>query len=389
MLPLLCDIFPNEKIIAVGTKASIEVQKEVLKENGKLFDDIVDEVIVLESEHDFDKIFAILSKLIETHRDVIVDISHSFRHIPILMTVNMLIENIVNPQNIKYILFAKELEREQNYEIIDLSRYIELSTVSYALASFNDNYTIVKNVHIKDKNFQALLKMLAELGEHILASSFEALFKGKDDTRPLLQRVETTLEAIIEHPVSLPLHRYLKNIKSHISELGQLIGVNEDVKYYTFAKLMYQKGFMLNAITLLDEAISRYALEMIRRIDSRCAIAIEEFEKKIENSQNFQNYDTNYSRYELVTQAKNVIKYHKKNKKDFLGDKSLTDFILSKIDYKNTKKFRDLIFSCDKVRNDLAHGNTFQHYENIKIEIGDLVNRYSQICNDNYSMAKN
>jgi CRISPR-associated DxTHG motif protein len=383
MLPLLIELFPDAKIIAVGTEASIAVQKALFKKLNKQNFPSQENTIILESEQNFESIFSVLGALLEEHHDVIVDISHSFRHIPILMTISMLIENILNLNNIKQILFAKELKREERYEIIDISRYLDLSNVSYALASFTDNYTVVKNIHVKDKDFKALLKLLEQAGEHILANSFEALFVGTDSQKPLIKRINTTLEAVMQHHVSMPLKRYLKHIKAHITELEQLIDVQEDERYYTFAKLMYTKGFMLNAITLLDESLSRYALQAIRKKGAKYAKAIEDFEYKIESSQ---RYSTLYNRYELATQAKNIIKFHSKNKKAFLADEALSKELVNEIDYKKTQSLRDLIYECDKIRNDLAHGNTYNHYENIKTEIGDLVNRYSQVCNSKHTL---
>jgi CRISPR-associated DxTHG motif protein len=379
MLPLLVELFPDAVIIGVGTEASIAVQYELMKQRG-MADCFPsgNNLVKLESEHDFEAIFAVLSSLLKRYGDVIVDISHSFRHLPILMTVDMLIENIIDPSKIRHILFAKEIKKDIEYEIIDLGRYLDLAAITYALASFNDNYTVARSIKVKDANYKALLDMLADAGEHIMANSFEALFEGKDEVRPLVQRIRSALEAIRAHPVSLPLLRYLERIDDHIAELEELIGERPDRRYHAFSKLMYDKGYLLNAVTLLDEALARYCLEGIRKIDSGFADAISDFESRIDELKG--EHNKVYNRYALSSQAKNAIKHHKKNRKMFLEDEALNSRLLNHIGANRSAKLRKLIFSCDNLRNDLAHGNTLKYYENIRKDVGRLFKRYFEVC---------
>ena len=378
MLPWLSEHFNDANIIAVGTTASIAVQKAVMQKAGMAarFPQ-GEQLITLESEHNFEKIFATLGQVIEAHQDVIVDISHSFRHIPILMTVQMLIENISSPSKIKHILFAKEEEKERRYTIIDLRRYLDLAGISYALASFKDNYTISKTVQVIDPDYRVLLQMLSTFGEQILANSFEELFLGNEANPSLANKIMDALDAIETHPDVLALRRHIRQIRSHIQELTDLTTGSADSRYYGIGRMMMKKGYLLNAITLLDEAIAGYCLEGIRNIDAATKKKIALHEEKIRQQE---RYHATYNQYELVSQAKNMIKHFEKNNRTFLNDESLHQLIIKSIDKSKTQGLRHLIYSCDNLRNDLAHGNTYKRYTNVQQEIEKVYKEYAKHC---------
>ena len=388
MLFWLMQNFPDANIVAVGTKDSIERQRELFKQNG-----IVDsfpngsDLIQLENENDFDAVFAKLGEIVENApaSEVVVDITHSFRHLPVLMSVQMIIESVSSPKKIKHILFAKEIEKNEKYEIIDLKRYLDLSTVSYALASFNDNYTVGKSVRVADKNYESLLELLSQFGEHMLANSFEELFFAYEPKRPLAQRILDALDAVEKHKAAFPIQRHIKKIRSHIGELVDISKGLPDERLYGIGKLLLQKGYLLNAITLLDEAISLYCLEGIRKADKRFDEAISEFEMKIQQSKEEEKHDQTYNRYNLSKHANDAIKYVKKNKNGFLGNEELQKLLIEKIDFKKTQGLRNLIYASNILRNDLAHGNMHKRHEDIVREIEKLYKMYRKIASKNGS----
>lgn len=46
---------------------------------------------LIKNENDFDEIFSIIDKIVSGYDEVIVDVSHGFRHLPILMIVDVII----------------------------------------------------------------------------------------------------------------------------------------------------------------------------------------------------------------------------------------------------------------------------------------------------------
>lgn len=383
MLPLLRDNFPDAKLVVVGTRASLSVQEALFSAHGTDAMPPEERRILLEDENDFDAVFRTLNSLLENEKELIVDISHGFRHLPILMAVNLIVENISDPEKIRHILFAKEIEKDARYEIVDLRRYLDLSGLAYALASFNDNYTVASNIRLADNNHQALLELLQEVGHHLLANSFETLYTASGEKRPLIERVLSTVDAIAKHPVAATFDRYIARVRTHLGELRDIGALPMDKRLYTLAKMLWQKGYHLNAVTLLDEAIAAYCVEGFARIP-RTQKQWRTFNAAIEKESDVKIY--NY--YELSNISKNIVKLGDKYRKHHYveGDTAAVSAFVDAAKayvgehYRQTKKLRTLLFDCDHLRNNLAHGNIDKAIDDVRGTIGKLFKRYEQIC---------
>ena len=114
----------------------------------------------ISDEKDYDIVFKQINELLNDYDEVIIDVSHGFRHLPILMTINLIVQNIVNSKKITSILFAKEIVKFKEYEMIDLVGYLDLSNIAFTLARFSENYTVSRNIHFRDKTYQELVDSL-------------------------------------------------------------------------------------------------------------------------------------------------------------------------------------------------------------------------------------
>ena len=54
------------------------------------------------------------------YEKIIIDVSHGFRHLPILMIIDSVIANFDERDRIEKIIFTKQIEENERYEIIDL-----------------------------------------------------------------------------------------------------------------------------------------------------------------------------------------------------------------------------------------------------------------------------
>ena len=386
MLPLLLQTFPDTRVVAVGTPLSIEAQTALLGRCRPHLDHDYEKVS-LDDAHDYHAIFRKLGDLLESDEEIIVDISHSFRHIPALMMVDMIIANIKNPGRIRHILFAKELEAGKRYRIIDLREYLTLANVSYALASFTKNYTIATTVKTVDEIYQALLNDLSRFGEHMLANSFEALLAPDRGNPPVAQSILDVIKTVKTHDrlkdVIHPIEPYLDNIAEHMIEVLAQAEKPMDERLLFFARMMFDKGYLLNALTLLDEAAAAYCVEAFRKLPSM-AYAVERFDAAIQNRDN----PKLYNRYELTNIAKNVVKLGKFYKKNLYRNDDATimeRFIEAARDHVNghywqLKSLRDFLFSCDDTRNNLAHANSDRRLDDARNEIQSLFIRYEEVC---------
>jgi CRISPR-associated DxTHG motif protein len=373
MLGLLLEEFPDARFVAVGTNIAFEVQQEVMKHFGYNENFTKVERIVLEDEMDFTNIFSQLDRIMQSEKKVIVDISHSFRHLPILMTIQMIIENIQDHNKIKHIFFAKELEKDRRYEIIDLHDYLDLSAIAFALASFDENYTVGHYVKVSNHNYRDLLKLLRVIGTHILSNSFKVLFTHHDKQRPLVERVLELLTNLQKHPTSKPLERSLKKIEEHMQKLKDLSTMREDRMYFEMAFILYKKGYMLNAITLLDEATALYCLHSIKQLDEKFRMHIDSAKFK----------GKPYGAYRLSNEAKNLLKYYPNSKYPLLQDEKFTRMVIKRLRNKDFVKFKKFIQDCDSVRDDLAHGNKSKYRKDIDLEMEKLFSKYRSHCIEN------
>ncbi len=386
MFPLLLKNFSDARIIAVGTPESIDAQEALLAQrHPDIRHDF--EKITLDDAHDYHDIFRKLGDLMMADEEIIVDISHSYRHLPALMMVDMIIANIKNPGRVHHILFAKELERFRRYRIIDLREYLTLANISYALASFTKNYTIATTVRTVDEIYQTLLNELSRFGDHILANSFEALLMPEGDKPSLVRQIIDNIELIKHHERTRdlihPLVPSLDSISKHMKEVSRQAERPMDERLYFFARLMYDKGYLLNALTLVDEAAAAYCVEAFRKLPT-ISKSVKMFDAAIQNRDN----PKLYNRYELTNIAKNIIKIGKFYKKNLYREDDATimeQFIEATRDYINEhywklKNLRDFLFACDETRNNLAHANSDKRLDHVRLEIKNLLIRYEEVC---------
>ncbi|BDY11975.1 TM1812 family CRISPR-associated protein [Hydrogenimonas cancrithermarum] len=388
MLPLLLERFPKARVIAVGTETSHAAQAHLLvKKYPHLAERRYDKV-VLEDAHDYHAIFRKMGDVLEEDEALVVDISHSFRHLPSLMMVDMVIENVKNPGRIRHILFAKELEPGKRYVIVDLREYLTLANVSYALASFTKNYTVAISVRTVEEVYQALLNELSVFSEHMLANSFEALLRD-GEKYSVTRRILETLELVKRHERTKdlihPLVPYLEKISAHMKEILSHASDPADERLYFFANLMFDKGYLLNALTLLDEAAAAYCVEGFRKKPA-VKESLETFERAIENRDN----EKIYNRYELTSMAKNIVKLGRNFKKYYNGklasDAKIAETFIDRArsyvneHYWRMKSLRDFLYDCDTTRNNLAHANSDKRLDEVKKDIRDLLTRYEKVC---------
>ena len=379
MLPLLLEhLHSPDRIVLVGTGDSLRLQRQLLERHYPALARREVETVELDDTLDYRAIFGRLNDLLERDDELIVDISHSFRHLPILMVVELIIENVKDPSRIRHILFARELKKNLDYEIVDLREYLTLANISYALASFTRNYTVATAVRTRDEGYQQLLHLLERVSDHLLANSFESLlFYDTEGGAPLTLRIIETLRRVERHPTARPLARYLAEIRRHMEEIHAQSERDPDERYEFFARTMYDKGYMLNAVVLLDEALAAYCLEGLRR-RPEFAETFQGFEAKIVARSD----PRRYNRYELSSMAKNLVKFGKKFQGTFLLDDSAHHRALDIItrNYRGTQALRNLLFDCDAMRNNLAHGNSDRRLDDVRRELGELMARYDEVC---------
>ena len=384
MLPLLIDNFGAQEVIPIFTEEARDTQIKVLEKEFKTSHiEIFNDKNFISDDKDSYEILRIINDTTNEDNEYIIDLTHGFRHIPILATISLTSQSLSDTNKIKHIFFAKEIINQKEYEIIDLKEYLELANMSYMLETFDKNYTVSFVAAFENEDFENLRGELTKFSNDILSNSIKALENRFDLVLQYIENIKKN-EQIFTFRASLD------KIKEHIENLKQISTKRDYQKLYEMAKVLNKKGYLLNAITLLFEGIGYYCVSGLEKISPK----VEDYVREFKSSGFFDSYD-------LTNQSRNLVKISRKMKSYLFGtEKAQTHFGLSEKKAKehlcdiknlicdkleripNIEKFRDFIFDAEGLRNNLAHGNSSDEIENTKLNFKQLLDDYKKFCID-------
>ncbi|WP_306528727.1 CRISPR-associated DxTHG motif protein [Campylobacter sp.] len=364
MFSLLIDNFGAQDIVPIFTQLAKKIQIGVLKEEFQNeYNEIFNDRNFIDGEKDFYKILGIINDATSDDDKYIIDLTHGFRHIPILATISLISKSLSNTEKIKHIFFAKEIEPKKEYEIIDLKEYLELANMSYVLETFNHNYTVSLVSKFKNKNFCNLVSRLSTISNHILSNSLKALNKDVD-------KILSDIDFILKNEQIETFKGSLEDIQRHIRELQEIGKEKDSIKFYRMSRILNSKGYLLNAITLLFEAIGYYCAESFECFGDDIKAHINNFK----NSRKFNAYD-------LTHESRTIVKKMGLRNGAYLTSIAVHDNIQKKLEsIKTLGAFRDFIKDAEKLRNNLAHGNANERIEDSKQELSRLLDKYNSFC---------
>ena len=364
MFSLLIDNFGAQDIVPIFTQLAKKIQIGVLKEEFQNeYNEIFNDRNFIDGEKDFYKILRIINDATSDDDKYIIDLTHGFRHIPILATISLISKSLSNTEKIKHIFFAKEIEPKKEYEIIDLKEYLELANMSYVLETFNHNYTVSLVSKFKNKNFCNLVSRLSTISNHILSNSLKALNKDVD-------KILSDIDFILKNEQIETFKGSLEDIQRHIRELQEIGKEKDSIKFYRMSRILNSKGYLLNAITLLFEAIGYYCAERFECFGDDIKAHINNFK----NSRKFNAYD-------LTHESRTIVKKMRLRNGAYLTSIAVQDNIQKKLEsIKTLGAFRDFIKDAEKLRNNLAHGNANERIEDSKQELSRLLDKYNSFC---------
>ena len=369
-LPLLIDGFSDRDIIPVTTQKAKDVQEKTL--DFLKLDTACLENTVLIDESNYEEIFQKISELLQNddYESFIIDLTHGFRHLPILMIVNLIIASIKDVDKIEHIFFAKEIKAFEEYEIIDLLDFIGLAKLSFVLENFNSNYTVGNKLVFKNEKYQDLVDNLRIISGHILANSIKTLIEGDES---LVEATIKKLESLQEEDENIAtFSTSINNIIKHLEKIQILKDEKDYIKLFKFSQIMNKRDYLLNAITLLNESVGMFCAEKIRDINPEISEEIDKFIVKGE-----------FGMYNLSHQSKKMLE--NKFYKDYFLEIFEKRIIMDGLKKQENTQLKDIIPKINNLRNNLAHGNSSEKIENVKFKIGNFLKEYqkiSQIPND-------
>lgn len=357
--PLLIEKFSNDyKIVPLHTKEAKSVNEKVLQKSDITFANF-EEKYFIDDDKNFTKLFNIINSAIEEYDELIIDVSHGFRHLPILMVVDLIIQNFQDTSKIKQIFFAKEIVQYKEYEIIDLKEYLDLANISFVLTTFEKNYTVAS--HIKSEKYKKLLKELNDFSNDLMALNIGNLKKTANELIIELDKIE-----------EISIEKQALKLKETVQQLSNFENNDLYFYYYQLSKTLFEKNYILLSLTLLYESTVLFIVFSIEKKNN-------EIYKKLEN--HFKNKFSEKYIYQLGDLLKNLHRNFVDNNKinrNLLNEK---EYLLLQNSYKSLN-IQKLSKDINDKRNNLAHANSIKSFQDISQEVSKLIFQYeSQIIN--------
>ncbi len=380
MTHLLSRFQEDSRYIQIATKDSNEFQLNIarfLSLPSHLFDNIE----IIDNETNYQEIFNLINDIIskeaslENNPEIIIDLTHGFRHMSILAVLSIITQKITI-KNLSHILFAKEIEKDQKYEVIDLIELIDVANIKYALETFNSGYSLFPVPDVKNQKYKELLSQLHIFSKIMTGNLFgEFLKAGKNS---ILSKLLQSLNDVIELEESQLFKNVILEIKKHISNIEAIAKLSKPYEQLeAFAKIFYQRKYYLNSIILLNEALGHLYADVIS------TLGISEVNKLIAKTQTEANY-----LYKLSNSARGVMQYLSEENSQilFLNNREITNKIRNKFNNvlakENIQKIVDFTEELKKIRNNISHGtiastNSLEH--NIESKIDELFKTFDEI----------
>ena len=366
-LPLIIDSFEDRDIIPIATQKAKNVQEKTL-DFLKLDKSCLDNTVLID-ESNYEEIFQQISELLQNddYDSFIIDLTHGFRHLPILMIVNLIITSIKDVEKIEHIFFAKEITPMREYEIIDLLDYIGLAKLSFVLENFNTNYTVGNKLIFKNEQYQDLVDSLRIISSHILANSLKALIT-KDEENLIEKTIQKLEELQREDKNIATFSASINNIITHLKKIEVLKDEKDYIKLFKLSQMMKEREYLLNSITLLNESVGMFCAEKIRKISPEISDEMDAFMET-----------EKYSFYTLSHQSKNLIKLGNRFTGSYLSELLPKQKILEALKRENNYALIEISIEIENLRNNLAHGNSSEQIENVKGKISSYLTTYQTI----------
>lgn len=373
-LPLLATKFGSENIFPIYTNSAREFNEKVIRLYPNLSVKFNDEYEI-KSEQDFEAIFALFEKIRSDLNalcfdKIIFDVTHGFRHLPLLALVDLLIQNFSSTSKIDQILFAKEIVPRKKYEIIDLKEYLDIANIAFLLTSFSQNYTLTS--HIKVDKFNSLINALNSFSNNILSLNIAKL---KSSHENLINELETLSNPMLKTRANNLINK-LKNLCDWNKKPYQI--------RHDLANDMLNKGYLLQSLVLLFESVNGYITDIFKENLPKFFDELQNFCSEQRERKNYliNNFFMQVLKIRDNTDYDTFRKKSLKNLKDFeLSNKQIND-LKSVLSHKFQNKFELIGFheELDKKRNDFAHGNISEkEFDSIKQKIKELFHIYEKL----------
>jgi len=330
----------DDKFVFIGTECAINFQKLILEKSleGK---NVNFQVI---EDNSLDDIFEKILELLRDNNNILLDITHGFRHQPIMAIFASTLSQFLNRQNLK-IIFAKEVIQYREYTYIYLDEYIEITQISLLLTGFirTFNFIPVNNMRLLNN----------EVFENFSKSLLSNDLRGVEKNYKLLQNELITLKenSELKHISSL-----IEKAEEQLQPLAMFEYLLAFQKYILLSKMMVEKNYLVVSLAYIFESLREYCSYRFENICSTISFknSYQRNDHVMKTIGNFREDNKILSRYKDIYRA---------NREEF-------------------KKINRLYNRLRKRRNALAHINTTNNFENIKRDLNKMILEVEKLYNN-------
>jgi len=339
-LDMLLSHYSNEEGYFIGTQVAIDFQKQLLQ-----FDEKRHHFIPVEDDSLDDIFEKILELLKEEQGETILDITHGFRHQPIMAIFASTLSQFLERKDLK-IIYAKEKERFKSYQYIYLNEYIEITQISLLLTGFirTLNFIPVKNMRFLNN----------EIFENFSKSLLSNDINGVEKNYKLLQEELTSLRTNeeLKHISNL-----VEKVENELRPLAMFEPLSSFQKYIFLSKMMVEKNYLVVSLAYIFESLREYCSY---RFEDVCVDI--EFKDDYQRNDNVMKTIGNFRKENMILNRYSGL-YHA-NKAEF-------------------KKVNKLYNKLRKRRNALAHINKNSRFEDIKKDLKEMIVKIEELYNSN------
>ena len=342
-LDMLLQHYPVDEAYFIGTEVAIDFQKKLLK-----FDKKRHHFITVEDDSLDDIFEEILALLNQEQGQTILDITHGFRHQPIMAIFASTLSQFLERKDLK-IIYAKEKERFKSYQYIYLNEYIEITQISLLLTGFirTLNFIPVSNMKLLNN------KVFEDFSKSLLSNDLRGVERNHTLLKEELLGLQKNEE--LKHISNL-----IDKVENELKPLEMLPYFEPYQKYILLAKMTMEKNYLIVALAYIFESLREYCAYQFKEI---CANI--EFKDDYAKNTAVMNTISNFRQAKFGTEIlKKYRGIYQKNKSEF-------------------KQVRKLYDKIRKRRNALAHINTTSNFEDIKEDLRVIIAKVEQLFNDN------
>ena len=333
----------DKKFVFIGTKCAIDFQKEILSEEIKDKDIEYREI----KDNDLDDIFEVIYALLEDKDDVLLDITHGFRHQPIMAIFASTLSQFLERKKLK-IIFAKEVEQYKTYQYIYLDEYIEITHISLLLTGFIRTLNFIPTKSMKFLKH----KVFENFSTSLLSNDLVGVEKN-------YKELMKELDLLLKNQELKHLFNLFEQVKEELLPLEGFDTLKSYEKYLALAKLTIEKNYLIVSLAYIFESFREY-----------CSLRFKGVSKSIK----FRNsYDINTSVMDTIGNFRRAGKMNKLQKKYpniYKDNKS------------NFKRVSIIYAKVQSLRNDLAHINKIKDFKDIKLMLHQIIFMIEQFYKD-------